>query len=258
MNTIGLTIPPQEFTVLLFLFLRALLLFFLFPFFAVNFIPVKIRILLSLAIALSLTPLFSGKLSLPTDPLKLIPLFFIDFFLFFLIAYFFRLILGGLQLGGELAGLQMGFGISQTFDPASGVAMPIIAQFLYLVFLLLFFSLDIHHYLFYFLIKSSYQVSSEEFSLGKGLIQYLLKRGALLFEIALKVLSAVLVFMFLINVILAILGRLLPQINVLFVSFPLTVGLGLFIFGLSLIFLPRVFSSYIQEFLRFLGGLLKV
>lgn len=257
MNHNVIAIPPQELMVFLFLFLRTLLLFFLFPLFGVNFLPTKLKILLAVAISFSLTPILTGAINLPQDPVLLIPYLFLDFLLFFAVSYFFRLILGGVQLGGEIAGLQMGFGISQTFDPASGVAMPIVAQFLYLVFLLLFFTLDIHHYLIYFLVKSAHLSPSEDLMFGKGLIQYLAKRGSLIFEIGFKVLSAVLVFMFLVNVILAIVGRLLPQINILFVSFPLTVGLGLFVFGLTLVFLPRIFSAYIQEFLRLLGSFLR-
>lgn len=257
MNSTLIAIPPQDLIIFLFLFLRTLIFLFLFPLFAVNFFPTKIKILFSIALSLAFTPFFSGKLNLPTSIHLLIPLIFVDFLIFFIVSYFYRLILGGLQLGGEVAGLQMGFGISQTFDPASGVAMPIIAQFLYLIFLLLFFTFDIHHYLIYFLIKSSFQVTIGEFTFGRELFEYLLKRGSLIFEVAIKMFSAVLVFLFLINIILAVIGRLLPQINVLFVSFPLTVGLGLFIFGVSLIFIPRIFTSYNKEFLKLLSFFLK-
>jgi len=57
-----------------------------------------------------------------------------DFVLIFLISLIFRIILAGIQLGGELVGMQMGFGISQTIDPISGFSMPVISQFVYIIF----------------------------------------------------------------------------------------------------------------------------
>lgn len=217
----------------------------------------KVKIALSLVLALAFSPLFAGQLKLPTSLFELSLFVLSDLFLIFLVSLFFRIILSGLQLGGELVGIQMGFGISQTFDPLGGVSIPILSQFLYLLFLLLFFTFNIHHYLIYFLIKSFYVIPPGTFLFKEGLFEFLLKKSGFLFEIAIKILAPLLVFMFLINVILALIGRLIPQINVLFVSFPLTLGLGLLFFGLMLFFIPKLFKLYLEDFTKFLGLLLK-
>ncbi len=248
----------RNYYIFLALFLRTLFLFFLFPIFAGTFFPPKVKIALSLILALVFTPLFIGKFSPPSSFMEFFLLIISDFFLIFLISLFFRMIISGLQLGGELVGLQMGFGISQTFDPLGGVSMPIISQFLYLMFILLFFTFDIHHYLIYFLVKSFYEIPPGGFLFKKGPFEFILSKSGLLFEIAIKILSPLLVFMLLINIILAIIGRLIPQINVLFVSFPLTLGIGLFFFGIMLVFIPRLFKIYFNDFVKFLAFLLKV
>lgn len=248
----------KNFFVFLVIFLRTLFLLFLFPIFAAPFFPTKAKIALSLVFALTFTPLLTGKFNPPSSFIELFLFAISDLFLLFLVTFFFRIIVSGLQLGGELVGIQMGFGISQTFDPLGGVSMPIISQFLYLVFILLFFTFNIHHYLIYFLVKSFYEIPPGTFLFKKGLFEFLLKKSGLLFEIAIKILAPLLVFMFLINVVLAVIGRIIPQINVLFVSFPLTVGLGLLFFGIMLIFIPKLYKLYFEDFVKFLAILLKV
>lgn len=257
MTTEWLLFLQRELILFFLVFLRSLLLFFTFPLFAGNFFPTKLKILISLVLALSLTPFLSGKVRVPNDLVALIPLFLSDFLLFFLISLFFRFLIGGLQLGGELVGLQMGFGISQTFDPSSGVSMPILAQFLYLVFILFFLSLDLHHHLLFFLVRSFSELPPGALVKESKIFSYLLKKSGLIFDIAVKVLAPLMVFMLLVNIVLAIIGRLLPQINILFVSFPLTLGLGLFFFGLVLFLLPRIFTTNLNQFSQFLQVLLR-
>lgn len=249
----------REFFTFLLIFIRILLLWFLFPVFSATFFPTKLRIALSMVLALAFTPLLSSfKITPPQSFYETIPYFLSDFLLIFVLSLFFRLILGGLQLGGELVGLQMGFGISQTFDPLGGVSMPIISQFIYLLLLLFFFTFDIHHHLIYFLVKSFYEIPPGTFFMQGDIVQILLKKSGLLFDIAVRVLAPLLVFMLLINIVLAIIGRLIPQINVLFVSFPLTLGLGLFFFGLMLFLIPKIFNLYFSEFSKFMQIILKM
>lgn len=248
----------KNFYIFLLIFLRTLFLFFLFPIFAATFFPIKAKLAISLVLALTFTPLLVGKFNPPSSFIEFFLFAISDFYLLFLVSLFFRIIVSGLQLAGELVGIQMGFGISQTFDPLGGISMPIISQFLYLVFILLFFNFYIHHYLIYFLVKSFYEIPPGTFLFKKGFFELLLKKGSLLFELAIKILAPLLAFMFIINVILAVIGRFIPQINVLFVSFPLTVGLGLLFFGIMLLFIPKLFRLYFDDFVKFLAVILKV
>ncbi|MCS7199012.1 MAG: flagellar biosynthetic protein FliR [Caldimicrobium sp.] len=251
-------ILERELPLFLLIFLRTLFLLVIFPIFAGNFFPTKGKIALSLVLALSLTPFLSSKVGAPKDLGELFFLIISDFFLMFVVALFFRLIIGGLQLGGELVGLQMGFGISQTFDPISGVSMPVIAQFIYFIFIFFFFSLDVHHNLIYFLIKSFYELPPGILFNSENFFRFIIKKSHLLFDIAVKFLAPLIVFMFLINVILGVIGRLLPQINVLFVSFPLTLGLGLFFLSLMLLVVPKVLKQYFFQFGEFLISILRL
>lgn len=235
-----------------FVFLRTLFFIFLFPLFGTVFIPNKIKILFSLILALILTPVINLNLPKIENLYILLIFIFSEFLLIFIITLIFRLILGGIQLGGELVGIQMGFGISQTIDPIAGFSLPVISEFVYIIFFLFFFIFNFHHYLIYFLFETFNKIPPGIFLLNENLGIFLIKKGNLIFEISIKFLAPLLVFMFLIYITLGILGRLIPQMNVLFVSFPLTIGLGLLFFGLMLTFFPKIIIYYLEQYFKLL------
>lgn len=230
------------------IFYRFLLLFFLFPVFNVPYVPVKVRILLSLILALSLVPVIKID---HLDNLKIYQIFsmvFLDFVLIFTVCLVFRVILAGIQIGGEFVGYQMGFGITQTIDPLSGFSLPLISQFVYLIFLLIFFSFDFHHYLIAFIYYSFEKIPPGSFSLDPKLGIFIIKKSKMMFELGIRFLAPLMVLMILVYIGLAITSRLLPQINILFVSFPLTVGIGLIFLGLILTLLPRIVKPVLTDY----------
>src|SRR5690625_4678637 len=60
------------------------------------------------------------------------------------IAYMFFTVV---QIAGSFVDLQMGFGIVNVMDPVTGAQSPILGSFKYIIAILLFFSLNGHHYL---------------------------------------------------------------------------------------------------------------
>ncbi len=239
-------------------FYRILLLFLLFPIFSSTLFPTKIKILTALIFALVLTPVIHFKVPQIANLYQLLLILLSDFIFIFLISLLFRIILAGIQVGGEMVGYQMGFGITQTIDPLSGFSLPIISQFIYIIFLLLFFSFNFHHYLIYFIYQSFEKIPPGSFILNNNLGLFLIKKSKLIFELGIKFLAPLMVFMMLIYISLAVIGRLIPQMNVMFVSFPLTIGLGLIFFGLMLILLPKIIYPYFGDYFRSLNIILKI
>jgi flagellar biosynthetic protein FliR len=245
------------FIAFLFLLERFTLLFFIFPLFTTAYLPARIKVALSLILSLALVPVIKLNIPFPDSPLALFFLLLSDFLIFFLLSLFLRFILAGIQVGGEMVGLQMGFGISQTIDPISGVSIPILSEFLFLLLLLFFFTLDFHHHLLTFVVYSFDYLPPGLFLFKQDLLSHILKKSGLIFDLSLRVLGPMLLFMLLVYVVLAIVGRFIPQMNVMFVSFPLTLGLGLIIFGLMLLFLPKVLTTQLSAFKSFTLYLLK-
>lgn len=82
------------------------------------------------------------------------------------------------------------------------------------------------------------------------------KKSRLMFDLGIRFLAPLMVLMMLVYISLAIVGRLIPQINIMFVSFPLTIGIGLIFLGLMLILLPKIMLPIFQNYFNVLHGIL--
>lgn len=149
-----------------------------------------------------------------------------------------------LNFSGHMLDMEIGFSMAMEMDPTTQVQTTISATFLTAVFMLMFIASDMH----YFLIDAvvdSYKV----IPIGEGIVspnlykifvQYVIDYFVIGFRIILPVFACILI----INVILGILARIAPQMN-MFVF-----GMQLKVFaGLSLIFILMNFLPGITDFL---------
>ncbi len=72
-------------------------------------------------------------------------------------------------------------------------------------------------------------------------------------KLALPVIAAT----FLVHLTMGILGRLVPQMNVLVTSFPLTISMGLLVLGFGLPLIALIFQQSLVSMENVLWGLLK-
>jgi flagellar biosynthesis protein FliR len=161
-----------------------------------------------------------------------------------------RLIFTGIQLAGEMLGFQMGFSVASVIDPTSSTQVSIIAEFQYLLSLLLFMTVNAHH-LFISAIAESYQVVpplSVHFS--GPLLQAFVSLSKDVFVIAVKISAPVTAVLLFTNVAMGLVARTVPQMNVFIVSMPLQIAIGLIFIGLT----APVFIKVIQHLFFGLSG----
>ena len=66
-----------------------------------------------------------------------------------------------------------------------------------------------------------------------------------MFALALKLTLPIMASTFLVYLVLGIIGRVMPQMNILFTAFPITIGVGLMILGLGLPLFSLMFQQTI-------------
>ena len=153
------------------------------------------------------------------------------------------------QQGGRMIGLQMGLGDAGIIDPVTGETSRPLDMFFEVAFALLFLMCDGHH-LFLLLMGKSYDV----FPVGSevntaALAGALVQAGSAMLVLALKLAAPVLAAFLILAVVLCVLARVLPEMNILLTSFPLRVGLGLF---MAAILLPSLdqFAVEIADWIK--------
>lgn len=123
--------------------------------------------------------------------------------------------------------------------------MPVLGNFKYLFFLTLVFILGIHRKLILLLIDTfyKYKVGYINYNIN-NLSKYAIDGFIYYFIIAVKMSLPVLGILFIINLVLGIMARIAPQMNVFFLGMPLKIIVG-FIILISI-------SPYFVSFMKFM------
>jgi len=178
-----------------------------------------------------------------------------------LVGFVASLLFMGVQFMGQLVGIQMGFNIVEVLDPQSEAQVSLLGQFHYLLAVLIFLTLDGHHFLIQALGKSfeAIPLLGEEYS-GPLALKVIRMTGGV-FEAGAKIAAPVLATLMLTTVALGILARLLPQMNLFAVGFPLQIAVGLAMIAFGLPLFLYVFQKLYGQFehdlitvLALLGG----
>jgi flagellar biosynthetic protein FliR len=164
------------------------------------------------------------------------------------------MIFSTVKLSARIIERQMGLSMAQILDPLSGDNGQPLGMLMEMIFILLFLSANGHHLLLLTISKSY-----EAFPIGTvpgiaKLAEGVIVAISTMLVLGLKMSAPILASFLLMMVILAILARIAPETNILFLSLPVRVGLGLLMVG---IFLPFV-NNFIKEFVQWMDKLIPV
>jgi flagellar biosynthetic protein FliR len=162
------------------------------------------------------------------------------------------LIFSAVKVTGRIVERQMGLAMAETLDPLSGDRSQPLGLLIEMIFILLFLSANGHH-LFILIISRSY----ENFPSGSipsipMLLEGIVRAGTTMLIVSLRLAAPMLAAFLLLLAILGVFARIMPDMNILFLSMPLRVGMGLLMMG---IFLPFI-NQFIGEFAEWMGKLL--
>lgn len=162
------------------------------------------------------------------------------------IGFTLRLFFAAIDLAGQLIGATMGFGFATFFDPTSQGQTTVINQFIMMLAMLIFLSLD-GHLLIVTIMSQSF--TSMPISLtyeGINAIK-IAKLGSEMFSIGLLLSLPCVATLLIINMALGILTRTAPQLNLFGIGFPVTLSLGFLILALALPSMLQPIEQLIQQ-----------
>ncbi|NLU49757.1 MAG: flagellar type III secretion system protein FliR [Syntrophomonadaceae bacterium] len=223
------------------------------PVYSSRQIPVQLRVLFALLLAavMASTGVPRYEINISNTGLFLLALLqeMLTGYALGLVAY---MVFAGIQLAGQLMDMQMGFGIVNVVDPQSGIQVPLIGNFNYLLALLVFLGINGHHLLLLALHQSYQFVPVLGVSFVPGFTRFVVELGAYMFVVGLKIAAPVVAALFVADVALGFMARTVPQMNVFLVGIPLKILGGIL---MLLVFLP-VYIWFLQVlFARFFGYL---
>lgn len=209
-------------------------------------VPMKVKAALILSLGILLAPLIRLPV-VPYDPVVLAAGLVSEMVIGLAIGLAVRMFFSALEIAGEMIGVQMGFGVVQLFDPSTALQTSIIGQYFTLLASLIFLSLNGHLLLVATILSSYESIPAFGASLPGGMGDDILRLSQHMFIVGLKLAAPVLVIILLINILLALLGRAVAQINVFVLSFPVTIAGGLAVLGLSTPFIVTLLVEEIER-----------
>jgi len=155
---------------------------------------------------------------------------------------------GAFSLAGKILDIQSGFGIGSVYDPVTRSGAPVFATMLNMVAVVVFFGLDAHHALLRGIAFSLQQVAP-----GAGFAaldaEAVLRHFGLMFSLGVSLIIPVMLCLLLVEVGLAVVSRVLPQMNVFIVLIPVKLVTGIAIFAMTLVVLgPAMGKVYASIF----------
>ncbi|MDQ6996184.1 MAG: flagellar biosynthetic protein FliR, partial [Mariprofundus sp.] len=176
------------------------------------------------------------------------------------LALFAQLIFTSAQFAGQIMSFQMGMTVANIFDPATHSQQSILSQMAMTLAMLLWMAVGAHHMFLHALIDS-FTLFPINHSWSFPALMQLTDAAAAMFVLSLKLAAPIMLLLTFVYIGLGLLARAVPQIQVFFVSFPLTVGLGLLAFGMGIpafiYLMSEAFTSLSSQaplFLRHLAG----
>jgi flagellar biosynthetic protein FliR len=250
---------PTQLTTFLLVLARIAGLVIAAPMFGHLLVPARVRAGLAAILALALTPaLASASTAQPPDSMwTLAGALVVESALGALIGFVAQLVFAGVQLGGQMAGMQIGFGMVNLVDPQSQSQITIVAEWQNLFTLLVFLVLDVHHLLIAALFETFRTAPPGEIAMAAPGLRAAVGLAASIFTLGVRVTAPVLIALLLSNATLGLLARAVPQLNIMVVGFPVNVGVGLLVLGAMMPFLYRLLAQQFGELEPTLGALVR-
>ena len=181
------------------------------PVFGAAFVPVQLRLIIALAVGIP--ALAATNFTLPADGLASIA--------------------GFLLVAGEVIGGAMGLGFAGMIDPSSGQHNPVIGQFLAILGTFLFLSIDGHLALAATIVESYRALPPGDAWLTAESVRGLVFFGSVLFAAGLSIALPVAFAIVLLQIVMGMLARSAPQLNLFAVGFPATLFAGLVLLAIA-------------------------
>jgi flagellar biosynthesis protein FliR len=219
-------------------------LFLIAPVFSSPMIPMRVKVMVLGVLAATLTPIVVVQQpDVPTGILELTGAIATEALVGFAIGFAVAIVFTAVQVGASFIDTSIGFGMANIMDPLNNIQASVLGSFYSLVATLTFLAVNGHHWL-----LAGFRRSYDTVPLGgtpdvPAMIENVFGTFTGLFAMAFQIAAPVLVTLLMVDVVLGIIARVVPQMNVFFVGIPAKIGVGL----LAVIITLPAFTGFLER-----------
>lgn len=251
-------LSPSNILIFVLIFTRISGMIFSMPLISTYPIPQQVKIWLGALVAFLLFPMVAANHSfiVPHSMPEVLVYLIREFSIGFLIGFCANFLFAAVQIGGEFVSIQTGLSMSQVLDPATGEATQILSQMYSYLATMVFIGLNAHQWLFAAIYKSfqAFPPGIEYFFTG-DIISQVLHMSSTMFSIGISMILPIFCVMFVSEVLMGFMSKMMPQMNIFMVAIPLKIYIGIV---LMLMFLSPTVTYLVTVTQNYLKGILNI
>ncbi len=211
-------------------------------------VPVQIRAFVALALSVIVTPMYVSTSSAdPENVVRLMVMFSGEFFVGFSIGYAINLLFQSAQVAGQIIGQMSGMQLADVFNPNLGTSMPLFGQLIDLIMLAIFVTIGGVSRLLTSLLHTFEVMPPGAGYFSKSFHDLLIQLLGESFTMGLRIGAPMMVSLLLSIMIMGLISRTLPQLNVIQVGFSFNSLVMLFMLASTIGVASNLFDSHVLD-----------
>lgn len=221
-------ILTSHFMIFLFIFIRVTAVFVTAPLFSNKAFPAMAKVALALVISyLIFTFIDKDSIQLEITISFIFTNVIKEILTGVILGFSVALLFFAISFAGTIIGFDIGMAMAQVLNPTEETNNNVLGEYLYILAILILILINGHHYIIRSITYSFTIVPIGMYTLNTEVFDFIVKMGASVFVLAVKIASPILVSFFLVHLAEGIMARVIPEMQVFFVTYPLKIGIGI-------------------------------
>lgn len=249
-----------DFVIVLFIFLRIISMIIAAPILGHTAFPTMAKIFLAFIISyITFLTIDKSKITIDVNLVWLIVNSAKEIITGLVMGFMLNFIFYGISYAGTLIGFDMGLMFAEVLNPMQETQNNIVGEVIFYASLMIFILINGHHYIITAVVASFKIVPLTKFTINQPLVQLIVKYSFAVFTIALKIAAPIIVSFLLIHIAEGIISRVIPNIQIFFVTQPIKIAIGFaFLTALVPIYLyaiKNLLQGYEDQLLQFVKAM---
>lgn len=240
------------------IFLRTLAFIVSMPVIGTRNVSVQVKVLFALMISFILMPIVGiSALRVNLSDYEAVTMVFKEVAVGLIMGFLARMFFMTMSMAGQLISISLGASSAQLFNPAFEESSTAFDQFFLIISTLFFFAMNAHHILLWSLVDAYRIVPLAQTSISLSALPGFGEVAEQVMKISLGFSAPIMVTILFTNAAMGLVGRAVPQINILITSLPVNTLVGMLVLFLTLPLLILGMDNLVGQTMNFIFAALR-
>jgi len=219
-----------DFLIVLFIFIRIISMISVAPVLGHESIPALIKISIGIIVSyITFLTINKTKIHIDINIISIGINIVKEILTGFVLGYMINFVFYAISYAGTFIGYDMGLMMAETLNPMLNTNDNIVGQAIYYASIMIFIMINGHHHIISAIVASFNVIPIGKFTMTPQVTGLLIKYSFLVFTIAVKIASPIIVSFFMVHIAEGIIARVIPNIQIIHVTQSAKIGLGFFL-----------------------------